>query len=122
MASVGIDTEPVVTSKTRKLVEAEIASPHEWHIVNAMEFSSELAFSLVFSAKEAFYKCWYPITGNFFGFQDAVVEAVTANSIRIGHAASNPNVGRGPDALEVRYWTDGDDVFTITWIEPEAIQ
>ena len=40
--------------------------------------SSARAATLVFSAKEAFYKCWYPLTQRRLGFRDVVVSVAPA--------------------------------------------
>lgn len=118
--SLGLDTEPVVTSETQQLLASEIASPREWQIAHSLSLTDQQAFSVVFSAKEAFYKCWHPITGNFFGFEDAIVVAARPGCVRIANSSGNPNRGRGPEALDVLFRIDGDDVFTITWIQQQA--
>ena len=55
--------ERVTTAADRAHLAALPAAPHPggWPL-------------LVFSAKEAFYKCYYPLAGTFLGFQDAEIE------------------------------------------------
>jgi enterobactin synthetase component D len=121
VASIGIDTETIATPETREQTQHEIASNSDWVI--AQEFlgergySDESVFTLVFSAKEAFYKCWYPINQNYFGFEHAAIESATSDSIRIKTNQSNPNFGIGPSFLDVQYAVTATDVFTFTWME-----
>lgn len=126
----GMDTEPVVSPTTREQLVTEIATQDEWSLVQSQDFTSEQIFSLVFSAKEAFYKCWYPLTGNFLEFSDAVADAITPNCIRIRHSESSPNrIGQSrrssknrllPQSQDVQFFFEGNDVFTLTWIEQGA--
>lgn len=115
--SIGIDTERVVDRETREQISQDIASESEWNIVNAIDLSPEQIFTLVFSAKEAFYKCCYPLTRQYFGFEHAIVESASPNRLRIAIAESNPGRGQLPAALDVHFLVLGSDIFTATWME-----
>ena len=117
--SIGIDTESVVDVATRQQINSEIASSAEWDIAKSLNLDTQQTFSVVFSAKEAFYKCWYPLTQCYFGFEHAAVEEVTSDRVRIRTLESNPNFGVGPKSLEVFYLCSGNDVFTATWMKQE---
>ena len=117
--SIGIDTESVVNSQTRTSLEKEIASPNDWFIAAALGFDPEITFTIVFSAKEAFYKCWYPITGEFFGFDQVSVESCDEHRITIRTLKHNPNFGTRPETLDVYFAIIEDQVFTATWIGAE---
>jgi 4'-phosphopantetheinyl transferase EntD len=39
--------------------------------------------ALIFAAKEAFYKCQFPLTREWVGFEDVVIEPASAGSLRI---------------------------------------
>jgi 4'-phosphopantetheinyl transferase EntD len=72
--AIGLDVE------TRRPLEArvveKILTPGEraWLAGRAEESRNELAL-LVFSAKEAYYKCQYTLTTRFLGFQDVEIDA-----------------------------------------------
>jgi len=70
---VGIDAEP--DSPLEPNVTARIATGAE--IARATEhlrLEAGVAAHLVFSAKEAFYKCQFPVTREFLGFEDVRIE------------------------------------------------
>lgn len=71
--SVGIDVEDV--RRFRPELEEKIASPDEIaaNFAGHPPDSRQMALAIMFSAKEAFYKCQYPITEQFLGFHDADV-------------------------------------------------
>ena len=118
--SLGIDTEIVVTRKTRNLLYDDIVTEQERMIIGALGLSPELTFTLAFSAKEAFYKCWYPVTKEFFGFRQAAIQSCNSNTIRIVSLVSNPNFRLTPNWLDVHYMTTENDVFTGTWMEQQG--
>ncbi|MCP4445395.1 MAG: 4'-phosphopantetheinyl transferase superfamily protein [Myxococcales bacterium] len=73
-------------------IDAELADPLGTDIINRICGESELRWldtqpsedrgrlaKLIFSAKEAFYKCQYPITQTFLGFRDVELEFDLAN-------------------------------------------
>lgn len=73
IGSIGIDIEEM--ERFRPTIEKKIARPDEI----AVNFEGlppdarQAALAIMFSAKEAFYKCQYPITGQIMGFHDAHV-------------------------------------------------
>jgi 4'-phosphopantetheinyl transferase EntD len=73
LLSLGIDFEDA--SRFRQELERKIAAPDEI----ALNFEGlppdtrQMALAIMFSAKEAFYKCQYPVTGQYLGFHDAWV-------------------------------------------------
>ena len=73
--SVGIDCEVVghVTSELHATIftEAEAA----W-VDSVPDTQREAASTLIFSAKEAFYKCQYPLTGEWLDFADLEIQPV----------------------------------------------
>lgn len=116
LLSIGIDTETMVTPHSRTQLADEIATNAEWKIALAADHDPETAFTLVFSAKESYYKCWAPVTGEFFGFHDATIESMDFEKVTLLTASRNPNFGQRPKTLDVYYLVDGDSVFTATWI------
>ncbi|MDH6264202.1 4'-phosphopantetheinyl transferase superfamily protein [Bradyrhizobium sp. BR13661] len=71
LASIGIDTEQ--NALLPDGVEETITISHEPEMLTALSRSSPGIHwgRLLFSAKEAVYKAWYPLTGRRLGFEDA---------------------------------------------------
>jgi enterobactin synthetase component D / holo-[acyl-carrier protein] synthase len=75
----GIDAEPVLSRHRVSLVEHCIATRAELAAVTALaRLDRAAALTLVFSAKEALYKCLYPLVGRVFDYLEADVEDVDA--------------------------------------------
>jgi len=71
-AGLGIDVEP--DEPLEPEVAARIWSPAEAEdAARRADMTPVLAARLVFSAKEAFYKCQFPLTRTFLGFKDVCV-------------------------------------------------
>ncbi|WP_157118489.1 4'-phosphopantetheinyl transferase superfamily protein [Corynebacterium sphenisci] len=68
--SIGVDAE--IAEPLPAGVLDSIASPRERAMVAAAE--PDFADRLLFCAKEATYKAWFPITGRWLGFEDAEVD------------------------------------------------
>jgi enterobactin synthetase component D len=86
--SLGIDAETVMNENTAKSVQRTITSERELSLVEAM-FSAgpagalqsrTLPLTLVFSAKESFYKCVYPLTAEFLEFSDVELVSCRADA------------------------------------------
>jgi 4'-phosphopantetheinyl transferase EntD len=73
MRSIGLDVEKLQTVEAR--LEQMILTPKEMAFVNAHAPSRrDDLIILHFSAKEAYYKCQYPVTETFLGFHDVELE------------------------------------------------
>ena len=83
LLSVGIDAE-VIQTPDKELLQL-IALPDEiaWLKRQATAEQTEL-FTLLFSAKEAFYKCQYPLTGRWLEFHDVSIDVVTKAAVMPG--------------------------------------
>jgi 4'-phosphopantetheinyl transferase EntD len=105
LRSVGIDTE--ITGSVKTELWRGICTPTETAWLRALPKPEQLAAAtLIFSAKEAFYKCQFALTQEFLGFQDVSVELpawgekrgefrITANcSIELAKSAASPLHGR----------------------------
>ncbi len=117
LVSIGIDTELIASAELRQDVQDTIASDAEWNLVNQFSLTPEEAFTLVFSAKEAFYKCWYPLVETYFDFFDVEVVALTPSTISLKTLPTHPGYGTGPGALKVHYSIFDSSVFTATWMK-----
>lgn len=76
LAAVGVDSE-IVGDVTRN-TWSTICGPGEAAWLESLPTSQRAAaVALIFSAKEAFYKCQYPVAGEWLNFHDLVVEPLT---------------------------------------------
>jgi 4'-phosphopantetheinyl transferase EntD len=72
LRSVGIDTE--ITGSVKTALWRSICTPAETTWLGSLPESEQLAAAtLIFSAKEAFYKCQFALTQERLGFQDVSV-------------------------------------------------
>jgi 4'-phosphopantetheinyl transferase EntD len=80
-AGLGVDTE-IVGRVTAELCTRICVTPELDWIDSLPEAKRASAAALVFAAKEAFYKCQSPITGEWLGFQDVRIETA-ADTFRV---------------------------------------
>jgi len=74
--ALGLDSE--IVGQVKVPLWATICTPSEIAWLRSLSPSERAAAAtLIFSAKEAFYKCQYPLTRERLNFHDAVVESVT---------------------------------------------
>ncbi|MEO3808440.1 4'-phosphopantetheinyl transferase superfamily protein [Sphaerisporangium sp. B11E5] len=78
VTSIGIDAEP--DGPLPPGVLGEVALPEEQELLRALaaEDARMCWDKLLFSAKESVYKAWFPLTGRWLGFEEAVVEIAPA--------------------------------------------
>jgi len=78
----------------------------------------EVAFyaTLIFSAKEAFYKFQYPLTKTFLDFTDVEMYLVD-NRFEIKVLKDFPGKEKLPIAVPVHYTTQGDQLITLCYME-----
>ena len=71
--ALGVDAE--LAAPLPAELEPRVLTPRELAFVASLDASARgLTAMLHFSAKEAFYKCQYPVTQRFLGFQEVEVE------------------------------------------------
>lgn len=71
--SIGIDSEVVAPIDPRLAARICVPAESEW-IASLPEPQRPAAITLIFSVKEAFFKCQYPIVGEWLGFKDLCIE------------------------------------------------
>jgi len=120
LVSIGIDTELVASRTLRQDVQDTVATESEWSLVRQSGLTPEEAFTLVFSAKEAFYKCWHPLVKTYFDFFDVEVVALTPTTLSLKALSTHPGYGSGPDVLKVRYLKHQSSIFSAAWMEEGA--
>ncbi|MEO8900758.1 MAG: 4'-phosphopantetheinyl transferase superfamily protein [Polyangiaceae bacterium] len=116
--AIGFDAERV-TQLSADVLDY-IAVPAE---IPALTLTSKMAAnavaSVVFSAKEALFKCLYPEVQRYFDFRDAVIEALDAN----GHFTARLLVDLTPQLQQGSRFTGrfalaDDRVYTAIVLEP----
>lgn len=103
--AVGIDAEPHEPLPDGIL--PTIASPGEIAALRAMgDADGEVCWDrILFSAKESVYKVWFPLTGRWLDFSEAVVDIEPSGTFRARLLVADPAVGT--DVLPGR-WTVRD--------------
>jgi 4'-phosphopantetheinyl transferase EntD len=112
VGALAIDAEP-----NRPLPDgilAAIATPEERLRLRRRREGTAVCWDrLLFSAKEAVFKLWFPLTGNKLGFEDAGIEFdLAAGTFRACLRAGRP-------ALEGRWVADEDLLVTGICLSPE---
>lgn len=80
-AAVGIDTEPHAALPNGVLGDIAMAEERVW-LGELMRTEPTMHWDrLVFSAKEAIYKTWFPLAKRWLGFEDVVVTVDTARKV-----------------------------------------
>lgn len=116
--SVGVDTEAIVDAATRSQTWEQVATIEELRSLEALDLDPKVEFTVLFSAKEAFYKCWYPITKQYLDFKDVIVDLCEPEQLTIRPTTENSN--SEIDHLTVQYFVDAEDVYTVTWMAKKA--
>lgn len=91
MAAIGIDSE--IVGHVTPDIWSTICTDSETSWVHSLpEHERAAAVTLIFSAKEAFYKCQYPLVSEWLDFHDLIVEPETwgENAARIKICATRP--------------------------------
>jgi enterobactin synthetase component D len=139
--AIGIDTEPVADAKVARQVADCIGDTSEWELLgSALSWPAEAIFSLMFSAKETFYKLYQPLIGLSFDFLDVCLTGspradVTKSGIvgnlqlqfslqitqeyrtTIARISDKINLS---EPLEVQFQWTGPDLFTLAWLTADT--
>ena len=114
--SLGVDTEPFMLNETVQLIAGDVATADQVQLTEVQGFDAVSALTLIFSAKESFYKCWYPITKRFLEFHDVAVVSVADSYLKLRRVAAS----QAEEAdLTVHYHLSDNDVFTFAVMEVE---
>jgi enterobactin synthetase component D len=106
--SIGIDCESLMTTEVAMEIAALVATPAELAAVMAQTRLDENdALTLLFSAKEAVFKCLFPLTGLFFTFLD--IEVLVAEPapccftarVPAAYSPRHPRIARLSGAFEL---------------------
>ncbi len=75
IVGLGIDAERV--DRLKEDILPTVCTPEELHFLNSLPTGERLSHAmLIFSAKESFYKCQYPLTRQWVGFKDVGIQLV----------------------------------------------
>jgi 4'-phosphopantetheinyl transferase EntD len=117
--SLGLDVETLGAMDGG--VREQILMPHErtWLDRQPAAMADELAL-LFFSAKEAYYKCQYPLSGTMLDFQDVALEIDLAAG-RFEASTLRPGLPAPVARLAGRFaWRDGRVMCGVTLTSAEA--
>jgi len=117
LRGIGIDLETV--SRVSAMIAAKILTdPEKARLQNETEPQKrQRQLALIFSAKEAVYKCLHPIAQTRIGFEDACIECDPSRSaINIQLSARMRPVFHGLQSLPGRYCFFDDTVCAAVWL------
>jgi 4'-phosphopantetheinyl transferase EntD len=120
VAGVGIDAEPDAPLPDGVL--DEVAHGGELELVAGGPAAGVDVGRLLFSAKEAIYKAWYPLTERWLGFEDVELSLdLAAGTFCAALLVDGPVVG-GAELRELRgRWTVEDGVIGTAVVVPAAM-
>jgi 4'-phosphopantetheinyl transferase EntD len=112
IAGLGLDAETARTP-SRRFTE-RITTPRERGWLAALPPSPAVDWGVVlFSAKESFYKCYFPLARTFLGFRDAEVRLEPgAGSFTVHLCRDDAPPALGARTFQGRYQTDRNRVIT----------
>jgi len=115
---IGIDAEPaepVGLDVARRICrDDERAS-----LSSLSDLDSALAYRLLFSAKEALYKCLYPVTRVFLGFEDVTITFEAGTFGARVHLERFP-LPAGGNGVRGRWRRSGAHLVTAAWMERDS--
>jgi enterobactin synthetase component D len=76
--SLGIDSERIVSSEQARRVSTHVSWPSELMLGREAGLDRLQSITLVFSAKEAIFKCLYPLIGAMFYYHDVRIDGIEA--------------------------------------------
>jgi 4'-phosphopantetheinyl transferase EntD len=91
LRGIGLDAERAITRASRADIMRRVATDPEAEWLAALEEEEQaLGAALLFSAKEAFYKCQFPLTREFLNFTDLDLEIEAS---RLGPGTGGAQLG-----------------------------
>ncbi len=113
-AGIGIDAE--IVGRVTPELWAYLFTDGEAALLRAVPAPERIA-TVIFSAKEAFYKCQFTLTERWVGFRDVSVTVEDDGTFIVRLARDHPSIGALLPATG-RYQIDGDLVLTGVAIVP----
>jgi enterobactin synthetase component D len=117
VCGVGVDIENTLRFKTLKKVGSKIFAGKEERLGHSIEnqMGHHDFLTLIFSSKEALFKCLYPLCKTFFYFKDAEIIKINLKEKRFTFRLEK-NLGdvfKKGDLFEGRYEKVEDDLLTL---------
>jgi enterobactin synthetase component D len=117
VGGVGVDIEDTLRFKTLRKVGSKILTGKEEKLGTSIEnqMSPHDFLTLIFSSKEALFKCLYPLCKIFFYFKDAEVIKINLKEGRFTFRLNKDlgDVFKKGDLFEGRYEKVEDDLLTL---------
>ncbi|MDD9952503.1 MAG: 4'-phosphopantetheinyl transferase superfamily protein [Zetaproteobacteria bacterium] len=101
--SVGIDVEEASRFVSKFHLWKRIACVQEQVRLQDLPFIEAEVLCLLFSAKEAIYKCIFPVVGHFFGFHEACYVGRDTSNILCFHLSNRLKVSGAPVSIRVHF-------------------
>lgn len=109
----GIDIEDLLTIETSKEIGNYVHSQTEHELLCLSGMSSNLATSIIYSAKESIFKCLYPSVEIFFGFEYANLTKVQGNRLIFAMNKENSLYSRFPNYIECQFVVNSETITTL---------
>lgn len=113
LKGVGIDLENYIEEDRLQKIKKQFVLDSE---EEAFSVDSKIG-ALIFSAKESLYKALYPTVQTFFGFKDAKILEISADSFTIQLLRSDREFSRFQEAIEGKYAIHNDMIMTLIEIK-----
>ena len=81
--SVGLDLEPIISAEAAGSVASMVARSEELCLATDSGLAPHVALTVVFSVKEALYKCLAPLVGRVFDFLEVQAISVTPQTLSL---------------------------------------
>ncbi|MYS06731.1 4'-phosphopantetheinyl transferase superfamily protein [Streptomyces sp. SID6041] len=92
IAALGIDAEPNASLPDGDILRHVLASREEYDLLAILPARGIAWDRLLFSAKECVYKAWFPLTGRWLGFDEAVVRIRPAGTFEAQLLVEGPTL------------------------------
>jgi len=115
---IGIDIEPITSlEKAHQLASRAAASPEVFAVMDAAHLDYATAVAVIIAAKHSLYKCLQPLTGRSFGYLDASIDDVQAQSGRFHARLKTTLSQRWPAGTTVggQLEVSGDFIYTSVY-------
>jgi enterobactin synthetase component D / holo-[acyl-carrier protein] synthase len=80
LSALGVDVELLLSTESASQIHSRVHTQSELFELTSLGFETEIATTVIFSAKESFFKAFYPRVKTFFGFETVQVVAVDMNN------------------------------------------
>jgi len=74
---IGVDIENIIEKNTVDSIASSIINQKEESLIEQSDLPNNVAFTLLFSAKESLFKALYPSVGRYFDFSAAVITDIS---------------------------------------------